>query len=105
MDSGSATFVVVSRFVVANGMTKAVKDAFATRPHIVDDEPGFRGMLVLSPDDNPDEIWLMTYWTDREAYHAWHGGPAYRASHRGIPKGLKLLPKESSLRFFHHVAS
>ena len=96
-------FIAMSQFTVANGMTAEVKQAFRDRPHLVDDAPGFLRMEVLSPLDAPDEIWLTTYWADEASYRAWHGGHTYHASHRGIPKGLKLVPKATRLRFLEYV--
>ena len=58
---------VLSRFVVANDMDAALKRAFVLRPHLVDNAPGFVRMDVLSPEDMPNEIWLMTYWVDLPA--------------------------------------
>jgi heme-degrading monooxygenase HmoA len=60
------TFVALSRFVIANEMSQQVKTAFLERPHMVDDATGFLRMDVISPVDNPDEIWLLTYWKDRD---------------------------------------
>lgn len=91
-------FAVRSRFVIANGMTQEVRAAFRQRPHLVDAAPGFVRMEVLSPADRPEEIWLMTYWTDAESYRVWHGSHHYRDSHAGIPKGLKLLGRETEIR-------
>lgn len=54
-------FVVVSRFAIANDMLDSVRQAFKSRPHRVDQEPGFIRMEVLSPTDKPEEIWLKTY--------------------------------------------
>ena len=98
-------FVALSRFTVANGMTAQVKTAFVNRPHLVDGAPGFLRLDVISPLDNPDEIWLITYWTDEASYKVWHRSHEYRASHKGIPKGLKLIPKSAQIQFFEHVAS
>ena len=58
---------VLSRFVVANDMDTEVKRAFILRPHLVDGAAGFVRMDVLSPEDMPNEIWLMTYWADIQA--------------------------------------
>ena len=96
--------VALSKFTVANGMTPQVKEAFVNRPHLVDSEPGFLRMDVISPLDNPDEIWLITYWTDESSYRVWHRSHHYRASHKGIPKGLKLVPKSAEIRLFEYVA-
>lgn len=93
-------FVALSRFTIANDMAAEVREAFLARPHLVDTEPGFLGMQVMSPVDNPAEIWLVTRWTDEASYRIWHKGHSYHASHGGIPKGLKLVPGSVEIRFF-----
>lgn len=98
-------YVALSRFVVANGMTAAVKEAFRHRPHLVEEAPGYLRMEVLSPTERPDEIWLITFWSDEPSFRAWHHSHLYHASHAGIPKGLKLVPGETEIRSFEHVAS
>jgi heme-degrading monooxygenase HmoA len=100
-----AMFIALSQFTVANDMTEQVKDAFASRPHLVEEAPGFLRLEVISPLDNKDEIWLLTYWSDEESFKAWHHSHLYHDSHRGIPKGLKLVPRSARLRFFEHVSS
>jgi heme oxygenase (mycobilin-producing) len=101
----TAAFVALSRFAVANGMADQVKDALAARPHLVDAAHGFMGMDVISPLDSPEEIWLLTRWSDEASYRAWHAGPGRRESQRLIPRGLKLIPAATSVRFFQHVCS
>lgn len=110
----TAKFVALSQFTVANGtnepgeanpMTGLVKQAFLDRPHLVDGAPGFVRMEVISPIDAPNEIWLLTYWTDEESFRTWHRSHLYRDSHQGIPKGLKLDPKATRIRYFEHVGS
>lgn len=98
-------FVAISQFVVANGLTDEVKDAFSKRPHLVDSAPGFVRMDVISPRDEPDAIWLLTYWSDEQSYRDWHRSHLYRESHAGIPKGLKLVPGRNQILLFDHVAS
>ena len=101
----AAMFMALSRFVVANGKTAEVKAAFQARPHLVDSAPGFLRMEVVCPRDNPDEFWLLTWWTDEVHYETWHRSHEYHDSHKGIPKGLKLVPKSAQIRYFDHVAS
>jgi heme-degrading monooxygenase HmoA len=96
---------VLSRFVVANDLDAEVKRAFILRPHLVDGAAGFIRMDVLSPEDMPNEIWLMTYWVDLASYRTWHKSHAYHESHAGIPKGLKLVPGSAALRIFNLIAS
>lgn len=98
-------FVALSRFVIKNDMKEAVREAFLRRPHLVDDAPGFVRMEVLSPLENAQEIWLLTFWTNEESFRAWHHSHTYRESHKGIPKGLKLVPKSVELKFFEHIGS
>lgn len=98
-------FVALSRFTVANDMADDVKEAFRRRPHLVDAAPGFVRMEVISPQDRPQEIWLITWWQDRQDFEAWHRGHLYRESHQAVPKGLKLIPDETAMRFFDHVCS
>jgi len=98
-------FVALSKFVIANDMIAEVKDAFRQRPHLVDDQPGFVRMEVFSPFDRPQEIWLVTYWNDAASFNVWHHSHLYHQSHKGIPKGLKLVPGEQEIRHFEHICS
>ena len=97
--------LVLSKFKVANGMTTKVKQAFADRPHQVEDADGFMRLDVVSPCDEPDEIWLLTYWSDLPSYQKWHKSPAHHQSHSGIPKGLKLDASATQVRIFDHICS
>lgn len=103
MTSKPPSFVALSKFVIANGMTSEVKAAFRERPHLVDDAEGFLRMEVLSPIDRLEEIWLITYWRDAGCFERWHGSHMYHDSHKGIPKGLKLVRGETEQRRFENV--
>lgn len=98
-------FVALSQFTIANDMTEQVKDAFIKRPHLVEEAPGFLRLEVISPLDNTNEIWLLTYWRDEASFKTWHHSHLYHDSHKGIPRGLKLIPKSARLRFFEHICS
>ncbi len=102
---GCRMFIALSQFTVANNMIEEVKDAFIKRPHLVEDAAGFLRMEVISPLDNKDEIWLLTYWRDEDSFKVWHHSHLYHDSHKGIPRGLKLVPKSARLRFFEHISS
>jgi heme-degrading monooxygenase HmoA len=96
--------VVVSKFVVSNGMQREVAKAFKNRPHKVDSAPGFVRLEVLSPAENDAEFWLVTYWSSEQHYREWHQGHRHD-SHEFIPHGLKLDSRGTELRLFHHLAS
>jgi len=98
-------WVVISQFTVANGMAPQVQAAFLARPHAVDSTPGFIGMEVMHPQDNPQEVWLLTRWADESSYQSWHRSPAYRDAHQGIPKGLKLVPGKTRIQSFQVFAT
>lgn len=97
-------FVALSRFTIRNAMAAAVREAFSARPHLVDAAQGFVGMQVMSPLENPDEIWLVTQWTDEGSYRTWHKSHSYHESHAGIPKGLRLVPHSAEIRYFNVFA-
>ncbi len=103
--STAPLFVALSRFTVANGMEAEVRQAFVDRPRLVEGAPGFVRMEVLNPLDDPREFWLLTWWRDEPSFTAWHRGHLHHESHRGIPKGLKLDPKATRMRYFEHVGS
>jgi heme-degrading monooxygenase HmoA len=97
-------YVVISRFTIANDMVEPVRLAFRNRPHLVDSAPGFIRLEVMSPADQPEEVWLSTYWQDEQSYHVWHKSHAYHQSHSSIPKGLKLVPRSAEIRCFEMFA-
>jgi heme-degrading monooxygenase HmoA len=96
--------VALSRFTIANGMAEEVRTSFRQRPHLVDRAPGFLGMEVMSPVGDTAEIWLVTRWENEQSYQSWHRGHEYHESHKGIPKGLKLVPKSNEIRLFEVFA-
>jgi heme oxygenase (mycobilin-producing) len=98
-------FVAHSRFTVANEMIEEVKQAFRDRPHLVDKTPGFVRLDVISPLENPEEIWLITYWEDEDSFTNWRRSHRFRESHKWIPKRLKLVPKSVHLHRFEHVTA
>lgn len=97
-------FVAVSTFRLRNDMTAEVAQAFRERPHQVDSAPGFIRMDVIRSHDDPMEFSLLTYWVDEQSYLAWHRSHEYHESHRGIPKGLRLVPGSAVVRRYAYVA-
>jgi len=84
--------VVMSRFRVINGMEGDVERAFINRPRLVEAAPGFLGLETLVDHNDPCVFYLVTRWSDVEAFQRWHGGAAHRESHQFIPRGLRLDP-------------
>jgi len=98
------SFTAISIFEVRNNLEEEVKAAFQNRPKLVDSAEGFVGLNVLSPKENPAEFWLITHWETEEHFHHWHKHHK-SASHQGIPKGLKLVKRSFTLRYFEHITS
>jgi heme-degrading monooxygenase HmoA len=98
-------FIALSQFTIANGMSQQVREAFKARPHLVDSAPGFLGMEVMSPVDQPQDIWLLTRWSDEPSFREWHRGHDYHVAHKGIPKGLKLTADRTQLHLFDVFAT
>ncbi|SHM77827.1 Antibiotic biosynthesis monooxygenase [Cyclobacterium lianum] len=94
----------ISKFTVQNGMEEKVKDAFRDRPKFVEGAPGFIKMDVLSPLADPAEIHLITYWESENDFDYWHCNHL-KASHGGIPKGLRLVPHSWTLTRFEYICS
>ncbi len=97
-------FIARSRFVVANATADAVREAFRNRPHEVDSAPGFVRMEVMSPLDDGNEFCLTTYWSDEGSFRSWYKSHAFRESHRGIPRGLKVVRGSLNLQFYELVS-
>lgn len=91
-------FLGFSKFTVANDMAEEVAEAFVRRPHLVDAAPGFVRMEVARDCERPEEFWLLTWWRDAESFDAWFKSPAHRASHAGMPKGLRIVPGSTEVR-------
>jgi heme-degrading monooxygenase HmoA len=91
MQTGSGVVILVlSRFKVANGLEDSVARAFMDRPRMVEHAEGFLGLEVFTDNGDASVFYLLTRWTTESAFRKWHSSPAHHASHKGIPKGLKL---------------
>lgn len=103
-DDDTTACLVLSTFRVANGMSSEVAQAFRDRPRRVEGRPGFRDLQVISPEDDRNEFWLLTNWSDEQAYRDWHHSHLYREAHSGIPRGLRLDPSATRVRLFRSIA-
>ncbi len=97
-------FVALSIFEVSNGMINEVQEAFVNRPHFVENAEGFVKLEVLSPFENKNEIWLITYWENENCYKNWFKSENHKKSHDFMPKGLKLNPEKTSLLKFNFIS-
>ena len=100
-------FVAISTFTVVNNdnMIDSVKKAFVERPHRVENAAGFVRLDVLNPLDNPNKIWLLTYWTDQTSFQNWYRTHRYQEAHSNIPAGLRLISDQTEILFFEHISS
>ena len=84
--------VIISRFRVMNGMEGEVERAFRERPRAVEQAAGFLWLEVCVDSADRRSFYLITRWTDFDAFDRWHHSAEHRTSHGFIPKGLKLDP-------------
>jgi heme-degrading monooxygenase HmoA len=89
--------LALSRFKVANGLEDSVARAFLNRPRLVEHAEGFLGLEVFTDSSDASVFYLSTRWTTESAFRQWHSSEAHHASHKGIPKGLKLDPAFTQL--------
>lgn len=94
-----------SQFKVVNDLVDEVRQAFLDRPRRVDNKIGFLGMEVFTDCAEPSLFHLVTRWTDHESYISWHNSPEHHASHKFIPKGLKLDPKQTRILQMERIDS
>ncbi|MEX2602405.1 MAG: antibiotic biosynthesis monooxygenase family protein [Balneolaceae bacterium] len=97
-------FTAISKFEIKNNMEEEVREAFRNRPGFVENADGFIRLDVISPKENPSEIWLITHWADEDSFHHWHKNHK-SDSHQNIPKGLKLVKRSFTLTYYEHISS
>ena len=95
--------LAVSRFRVANGLEAVVREAFIHRPGLVEAAPGFLGLETYTDSADPKTFWLVTRWTDASSFEGWHHSEAHHASHRGMPRGLKLDASATALSVLDRI--
>ncbi len=95
--------IALSRFKVANGLEDKVREAFLSRPGLVDSVPGFLGLETFTDSEDSALFYLVTRWTGEAAFRNWHSGSGHAQSHLGIPKGLKLDPSFTLLRVLDRI--
>lgn len=82
-----STYVSVSRLRVAEEEAPRLIHAFRHRVHLVDDAEGFQRLEVWQGSE-PDEILMVSWWSDRECFKAYMRSPEHRTSHDRIPQEL-----------------
>ena len=57
-------------------------------------------MEVMSPLGNANEVWLLALWSNEESHRSLARSRDCHETHKGIPKGLKLVPGSTEIRLF-----
>ena len=79
--------VVQSRFRVANGLEAAVRNAFVTRPRLVDLTQGFLGLETFTDAQHPEVFYLITRWVRESVFEGKFQAPKTQRALRTIPLG------------------
>lgn len=94
---GKVAVVVISRIRIVSGNAADVARQYRNRAGVVDDVPGFLGLDVLQPRDDPDEFWIYTRWATHAAYEAYRKGTKFREAHARIASipGIVKIDKDA----------
>jgi heme-degrading monooxygenase HmoA len=82
-------YVSLSRLRVAPARADELVEAFRSRVHLVDAADGFVDLEVWRSDKEPDELIMVSRWTDRMSFTRYMKSDAHRISHERIPKELQ----------------
>lgn len=95
--TGSALFIAMNRFRVAEGMGEQFEERWRSRESYLQGVPGFVRFALLRGDAAGDYISHST-WESRAAFDAWTSSEAFAAGHRqGSTQGLLAGPPALSL--------
>lgn len=94
-------YVSMSRLRVAASESGALVEAFRGRAHLVDDARGFIDLEVWRSDRDPEEVLMVSRWTDRAAFTAYMRSDEHKASHARIDPALQAAIKLERLEHLH----
>ena len=79
-------------------MVDSIRKTLDGPPHLHGRPDGFVRLEMIRPVNAPDEVWLMTYWQDRDAYQTFCGLEAGQTAAVTLPSG-------GGVQYFEHLAS
>jgi heme-degrading monooxygenase HmoA len=94
-------YVSMSRLRVAASESGALVDAFRRRAHLVDAAPGFIDLEVWRSDRDPEEVLMVSRWTDRASFTAYMRSDEHEVSHARIDPALQAAIKLERLEHLH----
>jgi heme-degrading monooxygenase HmoA len=94
-------YVSMSRLRVAASESGALVEAFRARAHLVDDARGFVDLEVWRSDRDPEEILMVSRWTDRAAFTAYMRSEEHKVSHARIDPALQAAIRLERLEHLH----
>ena len=94
-------YVSMSRLRVAASESDALVDAFRRRAHLVEDAAGFIDLEVWRSDRDPEEVLMVSRWTDRASFTAYMRSDEHQVSHARIDPALQAAIKLERLEHLH----
>ena len=94
-------YVSMSRLRVAASESGALVDAIRRRAHLVEAAPGFIDLEVWRSDRDPEEVLMVSRWTDRAAFTAYMRSDEHKVSHARIDPALQAAIKLERLEHLH----
>jgi heme oxygenase (mycobilin-producing) len=100
-------YVSVSRLRVSGGRGDELVAAFRRRLGAVDAFEGFLDLEVWRSERDPEEIWMVSRWRDRDCFTRYMRSDEHQASHDRIPASLQAdlkLERLEHMRGYEVVA-
>lgn len=94
-------YVSLSRLRIPSERSQELISAFRRRAHLVDDATGFIDLQVWQSDRDPEEIIMVSRWSDREAFTAYMKSDEHQISHDRIDPELDDAIKLERLEHMH----
>ena len=94
-------YISMSRLRVASSESDALVAAFRRRAHLVDGAPGFVDLQVWRSDRDPEEVLMVSRWSDRAAFTAYMRSAQHRISHDRIDPSLQAAIRLERLEHLH----
>ena len=87
----------MKRMAANRSVVESIRRSLDGHPQLHGRPDGFVRLEMIRPMDATDQIWLMTYWRDRDSYLAWSGVES--------PPPHRPLPASDGVQYFEHLAS
>jgi heme-degrading monooxygenase HmoA len=94
-------YISVSRLRVDASRSDDLIAAFRHRSHLVEVSDGFVDLQVWRSDRDPEEVWMVSRWRERDCFTAYMRSDEHARSHARIPQALAAAIRLQRLEHLH----